>query len=151
MKKNFKKFIICLLVASLFCTSIASAKSTKIIELTDKFYVTYINDIFYNQDDYLGKTLRLQGAYMKATYNLGNSKKKQIDFVYRNGPGCCGNDGAMCGFEFENTNKVTLKDDDWIEVTGVLETYEENGLSFLRLANCTVTVMKKRGNINVYN
>jgi uncharacterized membrane protein YcgQ (UPF0703/DUF1980 family) len=151
MKKNFKKFIICLLVASLFCTSIASAKSTKIIELTDKFYVTYINDIFYNQDDYLGKTLRLQGAYMKATYNLGNSKKKQIDFVYRNGPGCCGNDGAMCGFEFENTNKVALKDDDWIEVTGVLETYEENGLSFLRLANCTVTVMKKRGNINVYN
>ena len=88
---------------------------------------------------------------MKATYYLGNSKKKQIDFVYRNGPGCCDNDGAMCGFEFENTNKVTLKDDDWIEVTGVLETYEENGLSFLRLANCTVTVMKKRGNINVYN
>lgn len=147
-----KRILLCFIL--LFCITNVFAKSkkqTKIIELTDKFYVTYINDIFFNQDDYLGKTLRLQGAYLKATYNLGNSKKKQVDFVYRNGPGCCGNDGAMCGFEFENTNNVHLKDNDWIEVTGVLETYEDDGLTFMRLANCTVSVMKVRGNINVYN
>lgn len=126
-------------------------KNTHIIELTDKFYVAYINDIFMNQDDYIGKTLRLQGAYSHYTYDFG-AGKHSVDYVYRNGPGCCGNDGSMAGFEFVCKDPLPpLKNDDWIEVTGILSTYEDCGISFMQLKDAVVTIPSVRGNINVYN
>ncbi|MPN42533.1 hypothetical protein SDC9_190090 [bioreactor metagenome] len=69
--------------------------------------------------------------------------------MYRTGPGCCGNDGSMCGFEF-TYNGTMPKEKDWIQVIGTLHTYEENGQTFLTLDASSVKVMDKRGAETVY-
>jgi uncharacterized membrane protein YcgQ (UPF0703/DUF1980 family) len=128
---------------------IPDTNSRHVITMTDQFYVTYINDVYMNTDDYIGKTFRLQGAYTHYTYDFGEGKHT-VDYVYRNGPGCCGNDGAMCGFEFLWKGPLP-KENDWIEVTGVLKPYVDKNITFLRLTASSVKVMPVRGNINVYN
>jgi uncharacterized membrane protein YcgQ (UPF0703/DUF1980 family) len=55
----------------------------------------------------------------------------------------------MCGFEFSWEGEMP-KDNDWIEVTGTLDEYEEDGLSYLILRAKSVKEMAERGAENVY-
>ncbi len=116
------------------------------VDITEKMYVAYINEIYVNTDDYIGKMIRIQGMFQAYTdENTGNI----YYYVYRTGPGCCGNDGAMCGFEFTWDGDIP-KDNDWIEVVGCLRTYEEDGWTYLTLDAKSVTVMDVRGAETVY-
>lgn len=115
----------------------------EIVEITEKMYLTYINEIYINAKSYLGKTIELEGMFSSEQY-----AGKTYYYIYRVGPGCCGNDGAMCGFEFV-TEETLPKDKDWIKVKGILEEYEEAGQMYLRLKDCTVTVMEQRGKENI--
>ena len=117
-----------------------------IIDITEKMYVTWINEIYVNSDDYLGKTIKIEGMYLSDYIDV---TQMTYHFVYRVGPGCCGNDGSMCGFEFVYDGEFP-KDNDWIEVIGTLEEYEEDGEEYLRLHADKVTVKEERGNENVY-
>lgn len=115
------------------------------VDITEKMYVSYINEIYVNTPDYIGQNIRIQGmfqAYTDETTGL------TYYYVYRVGPGCCGNDGSMCGFEFTWSGDLP-KDNDWIEVIGSLRTYEDDGWNYLTLDASTVTVMKERGAENV--
>ena len=109
-------------------------------------YVTYINEIYVNTDDYLGQMIRIQG--ISQAYKDENDGKTYY-YVYRTGPGCCGNDGSMCGFEFTWDGDMP-KDKDWIEVVGSLRTYNEDGYDYLTLDAKSVTVMDERGAETVY-
>lgn len=111
------------------------------VDITEKMYVTYINEIYVNTDDYIGQNIRIQGMFQ--AYKDENTGLTYY-YVYRTGPGCCGNDGSMCGFEF-TWNGNMPKDNDWIEVVGSLRTYEEDGWTFLTLDANSVTVMDERG------
>lgn len=111
------------------------------IDINEKMYVTWINEIYTNTDNYLGKTIRLEGMYTAETVEETN---KSYYYVYRQGPGCCGNDGSMCGFEFTFDGTMP-KENDWIEVTGVLERYEEDGAEYLSLKASKVEVKSERG------
>jgi len=116
------------------------------VDITEKMYVSYINDIYLNTDDYLGKGIRIEGMFKALTdENTGNT----YYYVYRTGPGCCGNDGAMCGFEF-TWDDTMPKDNDWIEVIGPLRAYEEDGWDYLTLDAVSVTIMEARGAETVY-
>ena len=116
------------------------------IDITEKMYVAYINEIYINTDDYIGKSIRIEGMFQAYTdENTGIT----YYYVYRTGPGCCGNDGAMCGFEFTWDGEMP-KDNDWIEVVGNLRTYEEDGCTYLTLDAESVTVMETRGAETVY-
>lgn len=117
-----------------------------IIEITEKMYVTYVNEIYTNTEAYEGKTIKLEGMFTSA---YDESTKQTYYFVYRTGPGCCNNDGSMCGFEF-TTNDVIPVENDWIEVVGSLETYEENGYTYLNLKDAKVTIKEERGQEVVY-
>jgi putative membrane protein len=119
----------------------------EIIDITEKMYVLYINEIYINAEDYIGKTIRVEGMYTSEYYEPTDTT---YYYVYRVGPGCCGNDGSMCGFEFSWDGADTLTENDWIEVVGVLDSYEEEGKSFLTLRAQTVTVMDERGAETVY-
>ena len=110
-----------------------------VVNITEKMFVTYINEIYVNTQDYIGKTIKIEGMYTAEEYN-GNT----YCYVYRKGPGCCGNDGSMCGFEFTYNGDMP-EDNDWIEVIGTLRTYDEDGRTFLTLDAVKVTVMAKRG------
>jgi putative membrane protein len=116
------------------------------VDITEKMYVSYINEIYVNTDDYIGKIIRIEGMFQAYTdENTGNI----YYYVYRTGPGCCGNDGSMCGFEF-TWNGDMPKDNDWVEVVGSLRSYEEDGCEYLTLDAKSVIVMEARGAETVY-
>ncbi|PWM44947.1 MAG: hypothetical protein DBX47_05200 [Clostridiales bacterium] len=116
-----------------------------IINITEKLYVTYINEIYTNTSDYVGKTIKIEGMF---TYE--EAKNQKYYYVYRTGPGCCGNDGSMCGFEFTYDKGYPNKND-WIEVIGKLRTYDEGGYTYLTLDAESVTVKQEHGAETVYN
>jgi putative membrane protein len=126
--------------------SAKAAPDSDVVELTEDMYVTYINEIYTNAEDYLGRTIRLQGMFASAYDEASDST---YTYVYRVGPGCCGNDGSMCGFEFSWDGEMP-KTDDWIEVTGTLDEYEQDGLTYLTLRAKTVEEKAERGAENVY-
>lgn len=113
------------------------------IDISEEMYTQWINEIYTNPDDYEGNVIRLQGAYM-AEQDERNGNV--YDYVYRQGPGCCGTDGAICGFEF-TYDGIMPEDDEWIEVIGVLEQYEEDGTTYLNLKADSVRVKEDRENL----
>lgn len=124
----------------------AAASGQGVIELTEKMYVTYINEIYTNYDDYIGRTIKLQGMFGSEYYDANDTT---YYYVYRVGPGCCGNDGSMCGFEFTWDGEMP-QDTDWIEVVGTLGKYDLEGQIYLTLKASSVTKLAVRGAENVY-
>ena len=118
-----------------------SANDGKIdVDITERLYVSWINEVYTSTDDYLGKTVRLEGMFLSE--EIGENTYR---YVYRTGPGCCGNDGSMCGFEFTSADGEYPEENAWIEVVGTLDRYEENGNYYLTLSDSRVTVKTERG------
>lgn len=139
-------------------TTTAAAQLTPDVVLKESTYVTFINDIYTNSDKYLGKVIQIDGMFTYEDFTSNGGKKYY--YVYRQGPGCCGNDGSMCGFEFTAANtadypaytpKSTDKfaDHPWIRVTGKLTKYFEGDKGpYYTLSNAKVEKMadSQRGN-----
>lgn len=127
------------------------AEEEDLIDIREKLFVSYVNEIYINAEDYLGRTIRLEGMF-KEDRDAANPEKSHA-FVYRIGPGCCSTDGATCGFEFRWDGPMP-QDNDWIRVTGTLESYRsedpEDELYYLRLAATSVEVLDSRGAEQLY-
>jgi zinc transport system permease protein len=125
---------------------VRSTKENTLVEIREKMFIAQVNDVYLNPEDYLGKTIKLEGLFKSEQYT--NSADPYC-FVLRYGPGCCGSDGNA-GFEVawnkETAAKETYpKSDDWVEAVGTLKTYEEDGYPYLYLALSGLTVLDKRG------
>lgn len=85
-----------------------------ILEIKDSFFIEQTNDMYYNLNDYLGKTVKIEGFVSNYTDNNGD-----ICYgVIRNTPGCCGADG-MAGLDIRYDGEYPeLKT--WVEVIGVI-------------------------------
>jgi len=140
MKKTLIFASVLFLLAGL-CSCGAEPKKPKLVDITEKMYVTYINEIYTNTKDYIGDTIRLEGMFSAQYYEPTDTT---YYYVYRVGPGCCGNDGAMCGFEFSYHGEMP-EENDWIRVTGTLGTYEEEGITYLTLDAQSVEILDARG------
>lgn len=116
-----------------------TTKKAETVEVSENAFVAKINEIYTNTDNYLGDNIIIEGCFEKQTYN-----DKEYYYVYRTGPGCCGNDGAMCGFEFTYNGDIPTTDD-WIRVEGILDKYEEDGQTYLTLNASKVDVLTQRG------
>ncbi len=114
--------------------------SGDVIEIKEKMFVAQTNDVYYNPEDYLGKTLKYEGLF--DTYD-DPSNGQTYYAVIRYGPGCCGID-LNAGFEVR-WNEAYPNPNDWVEAVGVLEEYEEDGQKYLRLALSSLTVLPVRG------
>jgi len=118
-----------------------------IIEIKEKMFNAQVNDVYLNREDYLGKTLKLEGIFITEQY-----ERKSYRYVIRYGPGCCGFD-ANVGFEVRWANEKTNPYpayNSWVEATGVLKTYEEDGYSdYLYLDLVSLNVLSKRGSETV--
>lgn len=112
-----------------------------VINITEEMYVTWINEIYVNEEDYIGKKVKIEGIY--STY-YSDEEDATYNLVYRTGPGCCGNDGGMCGFEFESGDEMP-QENDWIAVEGTLGYYEVNGYNYLTIKNAKIDVKEERG------
>jgi uncharacterized membrane protein YcgQ (UPF0703/DUF1980 family) len=109
-------------------------------------FIAQTNDVYLNTEDYLGKTIKLEGLFKSQYYE---EMQRAYCFVIRYGPGCCGNDGSA-GFEVAWDPGYTLgpsypEEDAWVEAVGVLKTYEEDGFPYLYLALSSLTVKEERG------
>ena len=112
------------------------------IEISNaKTYVAWVNEVYNNSADYLGKKITIDGMFKSETYE---NNPNIYYYVYRIGPGCCGNDGTTCGFEFTTQGEYP-EQNEWIKVTGTLDSYEEQGQTFLTLKDSEITVMEERG------
>ena len=115
-------------------TTAQKNSSSQVVEIKEKMFVAQTNDVYFNTDEYLGKTIKYEGIF---------SKYEDYYSVIRYGPGCCGVD-ANCGFEVI-WDKTYPNVNDWVEVVGVLEEYEENGFKYLRLSVSSLKILTKRG------
>lgn len=114
--------------------------SGDVVEIKEKMFIAQTNDIYYNTEDYLGKTIKYEGIF--DVYEVPDTDEKYYS-VIRYGPGCCGVD-ANAGFEVIWDNEYPDQND-WVEVIGVLEEYEEDGYKYLRLVLTSLTVLSERG------
>lgn len=135
-------------------TTSPAAQAQADIVFKEATYVTLINDVYNNPDNYLGKVVQIDGMYTYEDYTSQGGGKYY--YVYRQGPGCCGNDGSMCGFEFTSKDgnypdyTPSQGDDNsahpWIKVVGTLEQYYEGEAGpYYTLSNSTVELMSERG------
>lgn len=111
-----------------------------VLEIGEKMFLTQINDMYYNFDNYKDKTIIVEGMYA-LFYSWDSSETAPV--VYRRGPGCCGNDGwggflLKYGGEYPNEN-------DWIRVTGTPELVEEGYYLNLYLNVTSLEVKTERG------
>jgi uncharacterized membrane protein YcgQ (UPF0703/DUF1980 family) len=117
-------------------------------------FIAQTNDIYLNADDYLGKTIKLEGLFKTEQYaasdaSSGSAASKMYCFVLRYGPGCCGSDGNA-GFEVAwdtgtgSTNPYPAPDE-WVQAIGTLQYYDEDGYPYLYLALSSLTVLDERG------
>jgi len=148
-KKHFIIAALITVVTALFlgnCSGKNKSESSNdnIVEIKEKMFISQVQDVYNNAEDYLGKTIKLEGVFKNEKSYEGD----QYCFVVRYGPGCCGNDGII-GFEIkwdENNAKPYPKDDSWVESTGVLKQYEADGYSdYLYLDLISLNVLNKRG------
>jgi hypothetical protein len=123
------------------------------LEIREKMFIAQTNDVYLNPEDYLGKTIKLEGLFKIDQY-VGEDK--EYCFVLRYGPGCCGNDGSA-GFEvaWNRPRPGAVKTlpagpvypaiDAWVEAVGVLDTYEEDGYPYIYLDLLALTEKEDRG------
>jgi hypothetical protein len=124
--------------------SASDGSTGSVIEIKEKMFIAQTNDIYLNSEDYLGKTIKLEGLF-----KIENFSERPFCYVLRYGPGCCGYDGSA-GFEVMWDNTYTLKpdypkEDDWVEAIGTLKTYEEDRNQGLYIALSQITILEKRG------
>lgn len=121
----------------------ANEAEDDVIEIKERLFIAQSNDIYLNGQDYLGRTIKYEGIFKKMDYL---SLDITVLYVIRYGPGCCGYDGEA-GFEvyWEDESTQYPNENDWCEVTGILEEYERNGLRFLRLRLTSLKVLETRG------
>ena len=90
------------------------ADVNNIVEIKDNYFIESTNDVYVNLEDYIGKTIKMQGLIYSYQDNNG-------DFCYavvRNTPGCCGSDG-LAGLDIRYDGDYP-KENTWVEVEGVV-------------------------------
>jgi uncharacterized membrane protein YcgQ (UPF0703/DUF1980 family) len=133
-----------------------SSTAPGVFEIREKMFIQQCNDIYLNPDEYLGRTVKLEGIYEEYTDEIDdeingiNGTSGTFRYVIRYGPGCCGNDG-VAGFQvlFDGLGDLDKnpapKQNDWVEAVGTVEwdDREEEVSVLLKLSR--LTVMEKRG------
>lgn len=111
-----------------------------VLEISEKMYLTQIQDIFLNISEYKDKTIVVEGMY-GLLFNPDGIQNTPA--VYRRGPGCCGNDG-WGGFLLHYDG--TYPDENaWIRVTGTPEIVENGSFQDLYLNVSQLEVLETRG------
>ncbi|MCL2043725.1 MAG: hypothetical protein FWG89_06265 [Treponema sp.] len=134
-----------LLVLTAGCTRAENEGSqNRVIEITERMFIGQVNNIYINRADYLGKTIKIEGIFIQSEHE-GNL----LNFVGRNGPNCCGDDGFI-GFEvsWDRNREHYPEHDSWVEASGILKEDYQNNYIYLELIS--LTVLERRGREQVF-
>lgn len=124
--------------------AMAETSDVKIdLDVREKMFLTQMTELTVNVEDYLGKTIALEGMFSIITTGEGGPV---YYLVYRKSPGCCGNDG-ITGLEvlWDSADATYPNENDWVRAVGKLEQYEEEGVPYLRLRLISLDVKTERG------
>lgn len=97
-------------------TEKAEVDISNLVEITDNFFIEQTNDLYLNLNDYIGKTIKIEGLI----YSYEDSNGDICYAVVRNTPGCCGSDG-LAGLDIRFDEDYP-EEDTWVEVIGVVGT-----------------------------
>lgn len=88
-KRILPVLIICMLLSACASTPAPQREpeDENVLEIGEKMFLTQINDMYFNFDDYRDRTIAVEGMYAPF-YSRDGSKTAPV--VYRRGPGCCG-------------------------------------------------------------
>ena len=140
-------FVIISITVSFFTVSCKKSELKRdVIEINEKLFISQINDVYLNTEDYLGKTIKLEGIFKKEQYN---EEEGPYYFVIRYGPGCCGSDGNV-GFEVKWDNNKTQPYpavESWVAAEGLLMIDND---TYLYLDLILLTELNKRGRETVF-
>ena len=141
-------FIIFLLVLFVTGCNRNNEEANNVYEIRENMFITQIDDINLNFREYLGRTIKLEGLFKHTHWEDNNWY-----FVFRNAPGCCGDDGEV-GFEVSWSPDYFEPDpeqrgfpnaNEWVEAIGELRSYDFLGISFLYIALSELNVLEARG------
>ena len=90
-----------------------------VVEIDERAFLTIVNHIRSNADDYIGRTVHFEGMFQ----NFYWPATGHFYMVNRNTWGCCGEDGLV-GFELYLGDMEPLPDNTWVEVYGIFEWHE---------------------------
>ena len=90
------------------------ASEDGIIEIKDEYFIGATNDVYYNLDKYVGRTIKMKGILY-----VYEAEGETCYAVVRTSPGCCGNDG-LAGLDVKYNGEYPAKDT-WVEIVGVVE------------------------------
>jgi len=117
-----------------------------ILEIGERFFLTQMNQIYLNRENYLGRTIRYEGMFYTISW-----EDYTYHLVIRHTFGCCGNDG-MAGFDVALNGIEPFPDNTWVEVTGVLSEFEfSEWYNMLYVDVATIVEMPERGSEFVEN
>ncbi|MCL2588803.1 MAG: hypothetical protein FWD84_05280 [Oscillospiraceae bacterium] len=139
MKKRLA-FLLAVILLLTGCGGLLAESDDGVVLISERFFVTQTTQIQMNAGDYLGRTIRYEGMFWGNEWPTG----EVYYFVTRNTLGCCGDDGII-GFELRLNDFDPLPNDTWVEITGVLEEFDYEGRTFLRLAVVELTELEERG------
>jgi uncharacterized membrane protein YcgQ (UPF0703/DUF1980 family) len=147
--RGVKRALCCLFVFLLLaagCGQSGGNSGERIIEIRENMFIGQISDIYMNLQDYSGKTIKCQGIFGQAT---DPSSGGPLYSVFRQTPGCCGNDG-IAGLEVIWAKEGKYPDKDaWVEAVGVLEVFTlkdgEGLIRYPRLRLTSLNVLPEEG------
>lgn len=114
-----------------------------IVDIGDRFFATQVNDIILNNfDRYLGRPIRYEGLFWAAYWEWTGS---YYYHVIRHTYGCCGPYESSVGFELYLGGIAPVADETWVEVLGILERSNGQGISHVRLRVVSLTVLDTIG------
>ena len=125
-------------------TEKAKADTNNMVEITDNFFIEQTNDLYINLNDYIGKTIKIEGLI----YSYEDSNGDICYAVVRNTPGCCGSDG-LAGLDIRYDEEYP-EGDTWVEVIGVVGTDTMYG-SKIPAIQVSEMKVKERGTTFVTN
>ena len=142
------KRLLATLIALTLCLSgtVSLAESGDVhidVDVREKMFLTQMTELFINTQDYIGKTVALEGMF-----DIYTDTASGVTYyaVYRKSPGCCGNDGYT-GIEvvWDDPAATYPALNDWVRAVGVLDQYEEDGAPYMRLHLLSLDVKAERG------
>lgn len=101
---------------------IQSKKSDADIVISDNSFIQETNDIYLNTDDYVDKSVNMEGYIY--VYSDDNGVDRYA--VVRNTPGCCGSDG-LAGLDIYSDFGYP-EAGAWVEITGAIKKDTINGM-----------------------
>lgn len=118
-------------------TGKANADTNNMIKITDNFFIEQTNDLYLNLNDYIGKTIKIEGL----VYSYEGSNGDICYAVIRNTPGCCGSDG-LAGLDIRYDEDYPAENT-WVEVIGVVGTDEMFGNKIPAIQVASMTIKEK--------